>query len=151
MKKTSVLAALVGMALALPSLEVGLAGNVFPRRVASLSGDHPAAMSPDGNGNARVVLKFDRPNTKICYRVEFKNIEVRGVYVYRNGADVNDPFVKLYDEAPTSASPLKGCVTEDSSQVDRLKIRKLKRHPARFFVKAFEYDGSDITGTLRRP
>ena len=151
MKKTSVLIALLGLTIALTSVEVGLAQTSVPRRVASLTGDHRAAMDPDGNGSARVVLKLDRPNAKICYRVEFKNMEVRGVYVYRNGADVNDPYLKLYDEAPTTDSPLKGCVTEDSGQVDRLKIRKLKRQPARFFVKAFEYDGSDITGTLKRP
>lgn len=151
MKKISVLAALLGLALALASLETGLAGTSLPRRVASLSGDHRAATNPDANASAQVVVKLDRPNVEGCYRAEFKNMEVRGVYVYRNGADGNDPFVKLYDEAPTSASPLKGCVTEDSGEVDRLKIRKLTRHPARFFVKAFEYDGSDITGILNRP
>ncbi len=104
-------------------------------------------MQPDGNGRARVVLKLDRPNAKVCYRVAFENMVVRGVWVYRNGADVNEPILRLYDEAPTEDSPLKGCV----SDVDRLTIRKLKRHPSRYFVKAFEYDGSDITGTLRRP
>lgn len=150
-KKAPVLTALLGLTLAFSSVGSGMAQTPLPRRVASLSGDHPAAMNPDRNGSARVVLRLDRPSAKVCYRVAFENMVVRGVYVYRNGADVNDPFVKLYDEAPTADSPLKGCVTETGGQVDRLKIRRLKRHPARFFVKAFEYDGSDITGTLGRP
>lgn len=148
MKKAFVLTALLGLTIAFSSVEVGFAQTSLPRRVASLSGDHPAASQPDENGRARVVLRLDRASAEVCYRVEFEKIVVRGVYIYRNGTEPGDPvFLKLYDEAPTGDSPLKGCVTE----VGRLKIRKLKRHPARYFVKAFEYDGGDITGTLHRP
>lgn len=148
MKKAFVLTTLLGLTIAFSSVEVGLAQTSLPRRVASLSGDHPGASQPDENGRARVVLRLDRASAEVCYRVEFEKIVVRGVYIYRKGAESGGPFfIKLYDEAPTEDSPLKGCTTD----VERLKIRKLKRHPARYFVKAFEYDGNDITGSLHRP
>ncbi len=78
---------------------------------------------------------------------------MRGVYVHRNGSedtrDYSPPFLKLYDEAPTDASPLRGCLSHGDVTADQ--IRSLKHHPGRFYVKAFEYDGSEIAGTLRRP
>ena len=55
--------------------------------------------------------------------------------------------MKLYDEAPTDESPLVGCVQEVSAAA----IRKMKSEPKLFYIEAFEYDGNNIAGTLKRP
>lgn len=143
------LVAVLGSLVAVP--QVGIAGESLPRRVAQLDGDDPGAFDPDGNASAGAVLRLDRPDRRVCFRVEFDRIVIRGVYVYRRtAADVTDYFVKLYDYAPTEASPLKGCVS-DPDAVTRDQIREMKKHPRRFYVRAFEYDGNDIAGTLRQP
>lgn len=143
------LVVVLGSLVAVP--QIGIAGESLPRRVAQLDGDHPGTFDPDGNGQAKALLRLDRPDRRVCYRVAFDRIVIRGVYVYRRTAEeVTDYFVKLYDFAPTEASPLKGCVS-DADAVTRAQIREMKRHPTRFYVRAFEYDGNDIAGTLRRP
>ncbi len=150
MKRTMRLAvalSLAGSVLALPATSG--AGTSLPRRVARLNGDHPGATSPDGNAKASAVLKLDRLGDQICYRVDFENMVVRGVYLYRDGAERGDYFLKLYDEAPQDTSPVRGCISD--FEVKRWQIKKLKRHPKRYFVNAWEYGGGDIAGGLRRP
>lgn len=137
--------------LALPG--VGLGETTLPRRVATLDRNHPGTFFPDDadrKGRAEAVLKLDRPERRICYRIEFSNFELRNLSIYRDGADENtDYMVKLYDEAPTSESPLRGCVS-DPDVVTRDEIRHLKRHPGRFYLLASQYDGDEIAGSLRR-
>lgn len=144
---------LAASAVTLLSLQsIALSGELLPRRIATLNARHAAVENPDRDGRARVRLTLDRPAEKVCYRVEFRDITIRGVYVYRDGSeDSNDyspPFLKLYDEAPTGQSPLRGCVSRGA--VSPSQIRALKRNPQRFYVKAFEYDGDEIAGELRR-
>lgn len=117
-----------------------------PRRIASLDGDYSrgGTTDPDAEGWARLTLQRD--GRKICYRVRITGMETRAVYVFRRSSDVL--MTRLYDEAPTDADILKGCVTEVPAEV----LREYKRHPKRFYVQASSYDGWDrIGGTLRRP
>jgi hypothetical protein len=135
--------------LALPG--TGFGETSLPERVARLDTDHPGTFSPATKGRAFTVARLDRPDGRICYSVSFKNFELRGLYLYRDGAEeVSDHYVKLYDEAPTTASPVKGCVTENGGEVTRKQILALKRRPERFYALAFEYDGDQIAGDLRR-
>jgi hypothetical protein len=135
--------------LALPG--TGFGETSLPERVARLDTDHPGTFYPGTRGQAFTRVRLNRPDGRICYSVWFKNLELRGLYLYRDGAEEpRDHYVKLYDEAPTTASPLKGCVTVKDGEVTLQQIRALKRHPKRFYALAFEYDGDDIAGDLRR-
>lgn len=140
---------LVGALLGVPAS--GFAATTLPKRVATLKKDFPGLFYPSDKGRGNVVLRLDGPERRICYRLEFENFVVRALTIYRKGADeVSDYEIKLYDEAPTEESPLRGCVS-DADVVTRAQIREIKRHPTRFFVMASEYDGDEIGGTIRRP
>ena len=118
-----------------------------PQRVASLDGDYTKAApttNPQAEGRARLALLGD--DNELCYRVRVSGMTTRGVYVYRRSNDVL--MTRLYDEAPTDADVLKGCVTDVPSEV----LRAYRQHPKRFYLEAFSYDGADeIGGTMRRP
>lgn len=118
-----------------------------PRRVASLNGDYSkSADTTDPNAAGRVRLTLHEGDAKICYRVRVSGMTTRAVYVFRRSDDVL--MTRLYDEAPTEADVLKGCVAEVPTEV----LRRYVHHPERFYVQASSYDGWDeIGGTLRRP
>jgi len=151
---TGIAAVVVALAI-IPIPLSSMGGTTLPTREARLGPDHPGATSPKANASGQVVLKLDRPNNKVCYRFDFESFEVRGLYIRRVGSQ-NDqeskpPFLVLYDEAPREESPLKGCATEQTRDIERRQIRALKRHPKRFYVEAFQYDGKNIAGALKRP
>jgi len=147
--RKAALAMSVLLLLALPG--TGLGQTSLPERVARLDTDHPGAFFPGTKGQAFTSLRLDRPDGRICYRLSFKDFELRALSIYRDGADeVSDQYVKLYDEAPTTASPVKGCVSVKDGEVTREQINALRRHPERFYALASEYDGDEIAGDLRR-
>jgi hypothetical protein len=122
-------------------------GNEAPRRMASLDPDYAKSASttnPKAEGRARLTLLED--DSRICYRVRVSGMTTRAVYVYRRATDVL--ITRLYDEAPTDADVLKGCVADVPADV----LSAYREQPRRFYVEASSYDGADeIGGTLRRP
>ncbi len=115
-----------------------------PTRQARMNGEHPGVFIRDGDGQGKAILKFRPGKGRICYDLRYRKIVVFHIDV-RRVAD-QELVQELYHEAPTRRS-LSGC----RGGIEPQLVRKIKKHPRRFYVRASEYHGGDIAGTLRRP
>lgn len=143
------------VALTVPALLVALVVGVPdvsaaadpPRRIANLDGDYPGLYPSDPEATMRVAMILFPDLEQACYRIRWSGMQVRAVYVYRRSTDVLK--TRLYDHAPTTVGYVEGCAESD---VPRALLRKYRRHPGRYYVKASSYDGQEqIAGRLRRP
>jgi hypothetical protein len=128
-------------------IEAGtIRGKYQPRRVATMNGAHEGLRSPDPDGSARTEMALDVGADRVCYTVEFQNIEIRAVTVRRYGS--GEEVQKLYDEAPTSGPQVEGCRDAATESI----LAEITEHPERFYVFATSYDGNEqIAGSLAKP
>lgn len=121
-------------------------GKYQPRRVATMNGAHEGLRSPDPDGTAKTEMVIDVGADRVCYTVEFQNMQIRAVVVRRYGS--GEEVQKLYDEAPTNGPRVEGCKDESTDSV----LVEITEHPERFYVFATSYDGrEEIAGPLTKP
>ncbi len=122
------------------------------QRVARLNSNYPGLTNPEGDGRGRAVVTPYPGQAKVCWRFRYERMEVRGLNLYRRSTGTQ--VAELYDEAPTSVGSLRGCSTTGRSDYYELtsrRVREIKRHPRRFYVRAYTYGGQEIAGRLHRP
>jgi CHRD domain len=115
------------------------------KATAQLSGakEVPPA-DPDGTGVADFKLKKKRK--KVCFDIDFQNIEAPFVAHIHPGAEgVNGPpLITLFD-APGSTSPQSGCVRAKKKQ-----IKRIAKNPDDYYCNLHNdpYPGGAIRGQL---
>jgi hypothetical protein len=144
MRTMLVLAALAALVLAAP------AGAKVRKLEAKLSGANeiPAA-DPDGHGEAKIRL--DRAKKKVCFTIEVEKIDqpVLAAHIHKGGRNVasGDIVVFLIHHEMTGTR-FTGC----EKNVRRKLIRKILRHPRRYYVNVHTpaFPAGAIRGQLRR-
>ena len=142
MKKFQIIGVMV--VLAMTVLAVGMAIAAPVKRVATLS----SSSDPDARG--RAVLRVDRSERKICFRITWEDTTMNPTYgsIQRGEGYGAQTEVQLFnnDNGPHS-SPIEGCARD----VERRLVREIKEHPKRFWVNIFQYaSDNELEGRIRR-
>ena len=131
-------AALLGL---LPWTASPAAGETATTRVAELSGSDTRVRRADPDGRATTSLELYRDSGRVCWTIRFERYSLRHLAVYRDGTGAE--ALELYDEAPSDGPTLSGC--DDAAPA---LAAELADQPQRFFVRASDYSGNEIAGTL---
>jgi Cu/Zn superoxide dismutase len=145
MRTTLVLAALAALLVA-----AAPATARVKKLEASMSGakEMPAA-DPDGSGTAKIRL--DAARKKVCFTINVAKIDqVVAAHIHAGGKNVASGPIKVdLIMEPMSGTKFTGC----TKHVARKLIRKILRHPRRYYVNVhtMAYPGGAIRGQLHRP
>jgi len=115
-----------------------------PVREATLSPGHPGAIDGERDASGTARLKLYPALGKICYDLRYEDITVFHIDI--NRMKDQEMVQELYHRRPTD-DRLNHCKRGIASNV----IRALKQRPKAFFIRASEYRGGDIAGTIHRP
>ncbi|HEX6270135.1 MAG TPA: PQQ-dependent sugar dehydrogenase [Anaerolineales bacterium] len=105
----------------------------------------PGPGDPDGSGSAWIMLRPER--REVCFQLTVSDIEpATGAHIHEGTADVAGPVVVPLD--PPTGGSSSGCV----SDVDRVLIRNIIRHPEEYYVNVHnaEFPDGAIRGQLSR-
>jgi hypothetical protein len=145
-KFVSVMTVLIALSMFIGAEIATAEGN---RLRASLSGDKEVGSpgDPDGSGTARIRL---RPRAKrVCWRLTWQNIsQPQAAHIHKGTrTESGDVVVNLFLE-PQDGNEASGC--EDN--VRRRLIRRIKKHPRRFYVNVHteDFPAGAIRGQLHR-
>jgi hypothetical protein len=135
--------ALIAVALLAAVAVAGLAGAAPVELTAKLKGANevPGPGDQNGRGDADVTLK--RHRQKVCFHIEYRNIETASAgHIHKGVEGVPGPVkVTLFDTL--SESPVDGCATD----VRRKLITKIATHPDRYYVNLHNSEFTD--GAIR--
>lgn len=107
------------------------------------------AGDPDGSGTAKLRLNVARK--RVCFTIRVKDIgDVVAAHIHAGGKNVaSGPIKVTLISAPKAGTEFTGC----AKKVPRKLIRKILRHPRRYYVNVHTtaYPGGAIRGQLHRP
>jgi hypothetical protein len=139
MRMLVVFAALAALVFAAP------ASAKVKRLEANLAGS--AATDADGSGSAK--LRLDRARKRVCFTIRVRQIDdVVAAHIHKGGPGVDGPIVVDLITVPKSGTKFTGC----TKNVPRRTIRKILRHPRRYYVNVHTMDhlGGAIRGQLHK-
>lgn len=125
-------AAVLGAGLLVTTLASGASAATTVTAQLNGAAEVPGPGDPDGMGRARIRVE---PNEGwLCFRVGWRDIaRPKAAHVHRGGPAVAGPVkVELFAGAalPASIDAVHGCV----ENVRERLLRKIQRHPERFYV-----------------
>lgn len=137
------------VALAMPALSTGAAGV---ERFATMKGNEevPGPGDPNGKGDAVITLK--KKKRKVCFDLTWEKLDgASAAHIHKGRKGVAGPIkVELFTADPelSGDASLDDCV----KHVKKRKIRKIKRHPGRYYVNVHNsiYPDGAIRGQLER-
>ncbi len=142
--------AVVAVLSALAMLATVQVANAEGNRLrASLSGDKEVGSEgdPDGSGTARIRL---RPaSRRVCWALTWENIsQPQAAHIQKGTRDESGDVVVNLFLTPQEGNEASGC--EDD--VRRRLIRRIKKHPRRFYVNVHteDFPAGAIRGQLHR-
>jgi hypothetical protein len=108
-----------------------------------------SATDADGSGTAK--LRLDAAKKRVCFTIRVKNVDdVVAAHIHAGGKQVaNGSIVVDLITSPADGPKFTGC----TKNVKRSLIRKIVKHPARYYVNvhSMEFPGGAVRGQLRRP
>jgi CHRD domain len=117
---------------------------------ASLKGSNemPAA-DPDGSGTAK--LRLDAAKKRVCFTIKVKRIDdvvAAHIHAGRKSVASGSIVVDLITQ-PASGTTFTGC----TKNVKKKLIRKILKHPARYYVNVhtMDFPGGAVRGQLYKP
>ena len=140
-KISKALMALSALAVFAPAS--GVASGV-PIREATMSPGHPGAAEEEKDASGTARLKLYPALGKICYDLRYEDITVFHIDI--NRMKDSELVQELYHRRPTD-DRLSHC----KRGIDSGVIRALQQRPKAFYIRAAEYRGGDIAGTIKRP
>ena len=138
---TAGITAVLALALALPATA---APGV--QLSAKLKGANEVPGPGDPNGKGEIFISINKKKRKLCFQLEFKRIQnPTAGHVHKGKEGVaGDVKVTLFEDAAGLPGPTaEGCV----KRVKRKTIRRLSRHPDRFYVNL--HNGNYPDGAIR--
>ncbi len=145
LKVLPVLAALLVALVALPALSSAGTAELS----AKLRGSEEVPGPGDKNGKGEASIRVNPKKGKLCFRLEFTNIEPPTAgHIHRGVAGVAGPIKVTLFEDPAG---LPGPTAEGCERQLRTKLlRRIKRAPQKFYVNLHndEFPGGAIRGQL---
>lgn len=137
-------------AVAMPALSSG-AATLLEARLKG-SEEVPGPGDPNAHGDAQVTLK--KKKKKVCFTLEYRRVDggPTAGHIHKGVEGVAGEIkVELFEV--NQPLPEEGAVEGCERDVKRKLIRKIKRHPERFYVNVHSPDYPDgaIRGQLELP
>lgn len=139
--------ALIGVMLAVPALSA--AGGTTQLSAKLKGNEEVPAGSGDKNGKGEIFVAVKPKREKLCFQLEFSNIEGAAAgHVHKGLPGVDGPIkVTLFVSSPAAPGPTaEGCVRNQKKKL----LRKIAREPEKFYVNIHneEFPDGAIRGQL---
>ena len=148
--RIALLAALAALAavIAMPALAPGAATLLDAR----LKGNEEVPGPGDSNANGGIQVALKKKQRKVCFTLEYRHLDggATAGHIHKGvDGDAGKIKVTLFEEDPPL--PEEGSFEGCERDVKRKLIRKIKRHPERFYVNVHSppYPDGAIRGQLR--
>ena len=125
-------------------------GAAVKRLRADMSGAREVS-GGDANGTGTAKLRLNRARRRVCFDIRVHDIDqVVAAHIHRGRRGVDGPIrVELIGEPQGAEDHFTGC----AKGVSRRLIRRINRHPRRFYVNVHTvaFPGGAVRGQLHRP